>query len=376
MENLQWLLENGGPAIKLRLVRENLIDASIYGIDANKLAEELLQLEKVNTAMTYFDRYKDFRSMSDRELYGFIHGWNENCFETFMPFFTNLGFQAGITAFDEKVEYMCNTYRYIIAPDESGEIHWTHIYGLMIISNLLKAGYYYDDMLAYMSRIVVDNVYKVAENNIFDFYETDPSKIRSGRPKRWQNRPIIKDIHNCEAGEMPLPTTYHVEGMLNIYEYVKADETKEKIDGIIQYILDPRYQKTGGNYGIHYDGLKKTYHSSSSGLALPNYESDTPSANMCLLEKLSLSPVMRKSEWFEKCMADLEQYRTERGTYSCDHFKLISNEPPCNPDTFCSAFIDKNVLPEIKKSERRSFAFELCATLYMAILKNRIGCSK
>ena len=376
MDNLQWLLKNGGPAIKLNLISEGLIDKNIY--DVNELAEELLQIEKVHTALTYFDGFKDFRSMRDRDLYGLIHGWNENSFEMFMPFLINLGFQAGITAFDEKAEYLRNTYRHLITPDESDEIHWTHVYGLIIVYNLLRAGYYDDDMLDYMGRQIVDKVYKVAENNIFDFYETDPSKMKGrSKPKRWQDRPIIKDIHICEAGEMPLPTSYHIEGLLNIYKHVKDNETKEKIDGIMRYILNPRYQKTGGNYGIHWDGLRKTYHSSSSGWALPHYGSDMPFANICFLEKLSFSPVMRKSEWFQKCMDNFEQYRTERGTYLCDHFEFMSNVRPCPCDTstFCSAFIDKNILPEVKKSNRKSFALELCTTLYMNILKNRIDCS-
>lgn len=94
MENIQWLVENGGPAIKLRMMNERLIDKDSYEVE--KLVDELLQNEKVRTALTYFDKFKDFKSMPDNKLYAFVHNCYEDCFEMFMPFFTKLGFKAGI----------------------------------------------------------------------------------------------------------------------------------------------------------------------------------------------------------------------------------------------------------------------------------------
>jgi len=52
MESIQWLMENGGVSIKLNLMNEGLINKNSY--DAEALAVELLKIEKVETALTYF----------------------------------------------------------------------------------------------------------------------------------------------------------------------------------------------------------------------------------------------------------------------------------------------------------------------------------
>ena len=85
MDRIQWLLENGGPAIKLNMMYEKLIDEDSF--DKNELVSELLQIEKVKAAFTYFDKFKHYKTMSGRELGGFIHNCYEDCYELFMPFF-------------------------------------------------------------------------------------------------------------------------------------------------------------------------------------------------------------------------------------------------------------------------------------------------
>lgn len=79
MDNLQLLIENGGPAIKLRMINESMIDKIAY--DVNELVNELLKIEKVKNALIYFDAFKDFKSIPDRdELWGLVHNCYENCF--------------------------------------------------------------------------------------------------------------------------------------------------------------------------------------------------------------------------------------------------------------------------------------------------------
>ena len=45
INNLQWLAQNGGPAIKLRLMNEGLLEKNTY--DVNELAAELLFIARV-----------------------------------------------------------------------------------------------------------------------------------------------------------------------------------------------------------------------------------------------------------------------------------------------------------------------------------------
>lgn len=101
MDNLQWLIENGGTAIKLHLLHESLVDKSMFDIE--KLTGELLKFEQIRTRLDYFDAFKDYKAMSDRELFALVHNCYDNCYERFMPFLIKVGLKAGITELDEKI---------------------------------------------------------------------------------------------------------------------------------------------------------------------------------------------------------------------------------------------------------------------------------
>lgn len=85
MDNIQWLLENGGSTIKLRMINEGLVNKDEYNLD--KLVDDLLQIEKIKTALTYFDKFKDYKSIPPNQLYSKIHSCYEDCYEMFMPFY-------------------------------------------------------------------------------------------------------------------------------------------------------------------------------------------------------------------------------------------------------------------------------------------------
>jgi len=303
MDNLQWLVENGGPSIKLNMMNEGLIDKNTY--DAEKLADKLLQIEKVRTALTYFDKFKDYESMLPtpyKALAGYIHNCYEDCFEMFMPFFISLGFRKGVPVFDEKVEYMRDVYRYLVSVGKGGS-------GIVIMY-MLKAGYFYDDMLDGLEGL--DTIYNTAKQQCFDIYETDPAKIRYSKlPNEWKNGPILKDIHI--DGELVVPTIYHITKIIYLYKYVKDAETKNKIDTVIEYVMHPEFQKLRGclGYGWFYN---KSYYACSGTLSLPLYEDNAFSRNS--LELMSHSPYAVKTEWYQNCINYLEQYKTERGTYA------------------------------------------------------------
>jgi hypothetical protein len=237
MENIQWLVKNGGPAIKLRMMNEGLIDKDSY--DVEKLVDELLQIEKVKTVLTYFDRFKDYNSTPLNKLYSNIHSCYEDCYEMFMPFLINLGFRAGIPVFDKKVGYMREVYQYLMTQGDA--------YVSNIVIYLLEAGYYFNDMLGYLERLLYQ-IHNIAKQQCFDIYETDPSKIRYSKiPEIWKDKPILKDIQ--ANGELTVPTIYHIKYIIDIYKYVEDEQVKEKIDTVIKYILHPQYQKLRGNYG-------------------------------------------------------------------------------------------------------------------------------
>jgi len=362
MENIQWLIDNGGSAIKMRMINERLIDKDKY--DINKLAEELLKIEKAKNSLGYFDQFKDFRSIPNRELYGLVHNTYENCFEPFMTLLTEIGFRSGLSVLDEKIEIMRPVYSHLM------EIYPFH--GIIIMLKLLKAGYFFNDIEDYVIKRL-NKIHKAAKIQIFDIYETDPSKIR--QPNKWKDKLILKDEYNPYESETPLPLIYDIELVLYAYENIK-DDAKQKVDDIMRYILEPDYQKTSGDYGWHWSEKEKTYHAGTPGCGLPFYnDSEFLELNshqkyffLTMLDKMAYSPVMLKSEWLQKCIDYLEQYKTERGTYNFP----IEFIHPSNMTDFYSLYISNDVLSKIKRNGKKSFAFELYSTFFICMMKNRM----
>lgn len=358
MENIQWLLENGGPAMKLNLINEGLIDKDSYNIE--KLVDELLQIEKVKTALTYFDKFNNYKSVTIKQLNANLHNCYEDCYERFMPFLINLGFRKGISILDEKIGIMQEVYQYL-ATQEYGS--WE-----IVVMLMLEAGYYNKDMLDYLTIKFLDKIYKTAEQQCFDIYETDPSKIRwSKLPEIWKDKPICKDIHvhDCDASELPLPTIYHIKPIIYIYKYVEDNAIKNKIETVIKYILHPEYQKLRGFYGYSWF-YNKAYYAPSPGVALPFYEDkEIHAGDRGVLEMMSLVPFVTKTDWFKNCVDFLEQYKTERGTYILSDGGLR----PANTTTI-SAYISKDV--KIKRNDKQSFLAELLSTYFVELMKNRM----
>lgn len=361
MENLQWLIENGGNCIKLRMINEKLIDRDVF--DTEKLINELLKVEKVSNALSYFDAFKNYKALNERELWGLVHNCYEYCFEQFMPFLINAGFKAGIPELDKKVEYMRDVYSYLMAAYP--------FHGLNIITLLMQAGYYFDDMDRHVIKRI-NEIHKVTVTGDFDIYEKDESKIR--QPKKWKDKLILKDIFNPYEGELPLPLDYDIYLILSYLNYTKDADVKNKINDIFNYILNPKYQWLRGDYGWHWSEEAKTYHATSSGMSLPLYDSFELFGSqkyffISVLEKMSISPVMRKADWFQKSMDYSEQYKTEKGTYNLP----VDFIHPSDMTTFYSLYVSNKELSAVKRNGRKSFAFELYSTFFVMLMKKRNG---
>jgi len=379
--NIQWLTENGGAAIKLRLIKEGLISQDSY--DINELADEILQNEKIKNAITYFDKFIDYpEKLGDtpyrkyfRENRDPVHGCFEDCLEMYMPFLIRLGFMKGVKVLDGKIVYLQDAYKAFNRQDAQNNT--APMLGIIITTYLLWSGYYFDDI----EKIMTDRlnvVHKVTTIDSFEYYEKDINKIRS--PKRWMNNLILKDEFNpyyINAG-YSLPIIYDIGLMLEIYKFIKDENVKDKIDDVMRFILNPQYQKIRGNYGWIWSFNEKTYHACGPGICLPLFESDELNGGewsfLNILEMMSLSPVMCKSKWFNKCMNYLEQYKTENGTYLYpdQFFNHLTYHAPAGISALCEAIISKDVVSSIKKNRKKSFAYELYGTFLTTMIKNRI----
>lgn len=364
-KTIEWLLRHGGPAVRLRMATAGMISAD--AADVTAAVNALLRIERVTKTLSYLDRFDEYRTIK-RPWDTLIHNCYENCYETYMPFLEDIGFHKGILpAFDVKMEKLREVYHYLSQIPQHGP-------GKLLI-HMLKTGFCYSDMEAFVVKRL-NEVYPVTQANRFDFYETDPAKIR--QPKRWlrDRYQMLKDEFNPYAppknGEkwLPLPDSYDALLLLSFYPYTDNREIREKTDAVMRFYLDARYQATGGDYGWHYDYVKNTYHASSGGIPLPLYDSAEPIRPynfLGMLEWLSLSPVLRQAAWFEKSLDYCEKYKTERQTY------LFPGKFIYQPQmsSFYELYIDKELLPALKADEKKSLAFECFGTLMVTLVKMR-----
>lgn len=369
---IDWLKENGGPAIKLLMIKEAMIDKKSY--DLNKLADDMLQNEEIQNELNYFDQFKEYTT----EFGTLVHNCYENCFERFMPILLSLGFQTGIKVFNEKIKYVEKVYP--ISAEQDLQKDRMPFAAIIIIWHLLKAGYYSEDIERYTLHRL-EYIHKVSVLEKFDFYEDDITNIR--QPNKWKDHKILKDMYNpfvYNPGweEYPLPIIYDIKLILYFYDKINDIEIKKKIDDIMRYILNPLYQANGGDYGWIWAVRKNTYHGCTCGFGLPLYNSDdlgnsTWSFLDCL-DLASYSPVLLKSDWMKKCMNFMEQYKTEKGTYIFPDkfFSSLTYHNPIPKALFYKMFTSKDVLPFVKRNNIKSLAFELYSTFFMMKLKKRM----
>jgi hypothetical protein len=376
MENtelIKWLIDNGGPAIKLNMIKEGMLDKNLY--DLNMLAAEMLHNEEVKNVVDYLDQFKEYTNDFD----ALVHNAYPNCIETFMPVLLSLGFQSGIKVFDDKIKILENVLPISVNNDlNSDKMPFAAI---IVMFHLLKAGYYSQDIENYVKHRL-NYIHKVSLLGRFDFYEDDAAKLR--QVAKWKGKTILKDMYNPyiynQSWEIyPLPIIYDIKLILYFYDKTNDEIIKQKIDDVMKFILNPLYQETKGDYGWHWDFNKNTYHASTRGYELPLYNSDElGSLTWLFLDYLDLatySPILLKSDWMKKCINFLENYKTEKGTYLFpeNYFNYLTHHSSIPKGLFYRLFISKDVLASIKRNDIKSTALELYGTFLMMKLKKRLS---
>ena len=376
MNNIEWLLENAGPAIKLRMMNEGLVEKT--EAEYEEAAKKILSIDKVQTVLGYMDDFKNSEAMGERELVARIHNCYENCPETFFLFLHNMGLSKGIPLFDEKIGALRETCVHLSKTSgwgayPLGGIGW---FGANIVAyNLLKAGYYFDELTVHLAARL-NAISKAADEKVFDIYETDLNNIR--QPNRWKEKVILKDFCNPYLPGTPLPLNYDMEFAVYLYRFTDDSELKKKIDGLFEYILTPEYQKLRGDYGWHWDETKNTYHASNPGVYLPLYLNGELSKGDCFfflntVDKYSNSPVVIKSGWPRKCYEYLLQYNTGRGTYRFpDELFSWHVRNPGSVSILYKAYISEEKFAKTKPPARKSLAFEIYGTFFMEMMRKRL----
>ena len=376
MNNLQWLLENGGPAIQLRLsALQNSIDK-----DTENAVSELLEIDNVRTILNYFNAFQT-QNRDTKTLEHLIHYYKENCLETFFPQVMDLGFRAGIPAFDEKMPSVAAVFKHVyrIANDQAnepisgGERQACFSFSIMLHRYFFSFSYLFPEVVESLD-VRLNKIYNAANEKTFVIHQ-DESKLPK-KPPIWADLHVLKDEMNPwkVTAEKPLPMWFDVWALAYYKDKCTDSETIRKINEIVAYILTSDFQKVSAEGALLYVKEKRIYHANGLGLTLPLYETENhdTTANpyiqgnpLWFVDIMSHFETARVSKWFYDCLNHLEQFKTEKGTY-------IFPKEYINKKYIDKAFLNK-VNISLKGNAREQVKRELVSTMKIMEIYKRIN---
>lgn len=164
-----WLLEQGGPAIRLRM--SALQNSSKLENDVNNSVPALLSINEVQSILNYLDGFQT-PDRDKKTLEHLIHYYKDTCIENFFPLIMDMGFKAGIPIFDEKMAPVKDLFKYLFAL--SNESAHCYIYSLMLHRFFFISGYLFPEVVESMENRL-NAIHKVASENLYDIYQDDVS---------------------------------------------------------------------------------------------------------------------------------------------------------------------------------------------------------
>jgi hypothetical protein len=345
-----YLLQHSGPVIRYRTVTELLDDPA--GIDLDRLRQDLLQSRLVNQWL-------------ERLVPGGIHGSQNTAFENPMNKLADLGLKAGMAPLDERTAH----FRRLLAkraPRREGMGFLRH--NIILAAGLLRAGYPMDEPVTTFLRQRLDDLYDTCRNGSYDIYIGEDEY--AGIPKAFRKKRFLKP-ELTPGGEVRLPYIHDLYALAHFPDHARDAATARKIAAIIHYVLDPRYQSLGDGYGYLRERHDQHTHHYAIGWSahLPVCANRTPEGfeRARVVQRIELMahfPAARESRSFQDCLAHLEAYRTDRGTYLFPRDYLREQQ---------SGYWVAGAYIALEDNRRSSRAIELESTFRMLTIKRLAG---
>lgn len=358
-ELVTWLFDNGGSAIRYRTATELMENCS--AALKKQLVNDLLDHKKAKELLPLLDNFPLIPSFNNIREFIRFHSSKGYDLEQVVPKLMNIGLKNGISEFDKKMhkfrKYVENdlVHSAFKNPQDARDT-WAIWTAHFCAAHFAWGGYTYKESIDYIKKRI-DSLYKTASMKSFN--------IHSEKGKK----PIIRPELDPCIGSTPLPIIFDIYCLSYFPKENLSDDYIKKINTIIKFILDERFQSLPEGYGY------LSYKSSSGKPAiygcgwrpvLPgffNFESQTQLKSIILyLDLMSHFKVATKSNWFKNCIDHLEQYRNDSGTYS-----FPSNYLQDKKDGF---FVLGNGIGLEESRSKKSL--ELESTFWMLLIKRRI----
>ncbi len=288
---MKWLYDHGGPVLRLRMFKE--LD---YRIDGE---EELIQ------SVTSLSETKFWTEQL--KISCDLHGSHCSKLENIAGKFYELGLGGYRYLFDPYIEKWLRKANELLECDD----FFADYTRTMLLYCLKVFGYNHADIDS-LCAIRIENLYRFCSQMDYDIYL--PENYFDDLPSSRSGNPLIKPgIY--QNGAVGLPSVY------DLLWFPYYDQYKEKTDTVMKYVFSPQYHKLKHGYGNirkghgHYYGMGWSLH--IPGFPDPGILNSPENGRELLLylDRLIHFSFISESDWFEKILAYLNTFRTDKGTW-------------------------------------------------------------
>lgn len=287
---VQWLLDNGGPAIRYRTATELLDEPA--DVNLGRLRTDLLHSAMVRQWFVCIGLPGGLTS---------LHSGKPSAFENVCAKLCELGLRAGML---DKLDAKMLPFRRHLAG-------WDEKWGRPLLAACLNwIGYPDEAVLACLSERL-ETIYGLARTDNYDIY-VDQDTFGDFNNAFRKKRLINPDLNE------PLPKIWDLYALAHWPAALQNAQTQHKIDTVVAYILNPDYQALEDGYGVMRAG-KRRYYSMGWSVHLPGYpNSGNKQPEYMYVQRLELMAhfaTARSTTWFQDCVRHLESFQTETGVY-------------------------------------------------------------
>jgi hypothetical protein len=318
----EWLLVNGGPVVRYRTAHE--LCGDLPPVEVKRLEQELAASPKVEYWLSHLNLGnlgKELDNLSPEGLVrlgAMVHGGKPTALENVLGRLNEMGLRAGFADLDRRMLPLMRIFHWQgnWQTDAQYRSAWESLVKSIFAWGLLRAGYTPDPAMQDYLCALVDINHKIARDQVFDLYATGDEL--KGLPRAWAGKPILKQ---AVVADYHLPLIHDLYVLANLPAWMCDETITEKINDIIHYVLDPRFQAFPPGYGYAWIRERRTCYSWGwsphlAGFSESNWQDLAVAGQLVQqLELMASFPAARESRWFQSGLRHLEFYRGEDGIY-------------------------------------------------------------
>ena len=328
---IEWLLVNGGPIVRYRTARE--LCGDLPAIELDRLERELLAVPRAQQELARLElgdlapALEHLTPPGLARLSKLVHGSQPGALENVLGRLNELGLRAGMPDLDRRMAPLSRIFQ---CPEQTGtpwDIFWLRLIKSIFAWGLLRAGYRPDSAMQDYLCGHIETLHKIARDHLYDLYASGDAL--KGLPRAWAGKPILKP-EIMAAYHLPLIHDLYV--LAHLPAWMVDDDIGGKIDELIGYVIDPRFQSLRRGYG--YAWIKERHACYAWGWSPHlvgfhdlNWQEPDPTGSLVQqMELMARFRAARESRWFQAALRYLEFFRTGEGAY-CFPPHLLRDQP-------------------------------------------------